>query len=109
MKSISFLKSYGQRWRIFACASSVWALLWFGVGGCAGSAPSSGRESSPILPWGGGGTKIGYIRSDVIMQKLPEYRDAENTLQRENEGWLKEAENLESQIRIKESQLEELR
>lgn len=109
MNRISSLNITRRRWIILTIASTGWALLWFGGGGCASSAPSSGRESTPILPWGGGGVKIGYIRSDVIMQKLPEYRDAENTLQRENEGWLKEAENLESQIRIKESQLEELR
>lgn len=80
-------------------------------GGCAGSSPSPipGEEKAPRIGWGGGGAKIGYVRSDVIMQQLQEYRDAENTLQRENQGWLQEAEKMENEIRIKEAQLEELR
>jgi outer membrane protein len=56
-----------------------------------------------------GGLKVGYIRSDVIMEKYPDYRDVENTLSADNERWQSEAEAMERDIAKHESDLEELR
>lgn len=85
--------------------------------GCAGSAPGTapgGTSSAPstggtTFPWSSGGSKIGYVRSDVISQRLADYRDVENALRSDNNQWTAEAEKMEAELRGKESQLEELK
>lgn len=80
------------------------------LAGCAGTGPGASGEGSsgPKLPWSSGGLKIGYIRSDVVMQRYPDYRDVENTLRAENRKWINDAENMEQAILRKEAELEEL-
>lgn len=82
------------------------------LAGCAASGTgtstgSGGRQ--PRLPWSSGGLKIGYIRSDVITEKYPDYRDADNALRADNRQWLAEADRMELEIQRKETELEELR
>jgi len=78
-------------------------------GGPSNTPSSGGAAPTPAFPWGGGGAKIGYIRSDVISQRLPEYRDADNTLNAENNQWQAEAARMESDIKTKEAEIEELK
>jgi len=89
---------------ISGCAAS-------GQGGAAGGTTSSGTPAAPGgFPWSSGnGAKIGYIRSDIISQKNIDYRDADNTLKAENNEWLAEATRMESEIKTKEGELEELK
>ncbi|MBM3329215.1 MAG: OmpH family outer membrane protein [Calditrichaeota bacterium] len=83
--------------------------LWLIVG-CAGTARNgSSSGGGPAFPWTGSGVKIGYVRSDVLTQRLPEYRDAENALKRDSDQWQVEADSMEALVRVKESELEELR
>ena len=78
--------------------------------GCAGTAPGGGvAAGGGGLPWAGGSLKVGYIRSDVIMQRYPEYRDVGNKLKAENEDWLAEVDKMESNILRMETEMEELR
>lgn len=80
--------------------------------GCAGSGPGASPGaggSGKALPWLGGSIKIGYVRSDVISQRLADYRDADNTLRSENAQWTAEAERMEAEVRGKEAKAEELR
>jgi outer membrane protein len=78
--------------------------------GCAASNQGGGGGGgvSSVLPWRSAGLKIGYIRSDEIMKKYGEYKDADNTLRRENNQWLDQAENMEKEITRQEKELEEL-
>jgi len=79
--------------------------------GCAGTtATGTGGAGIPTLPWqSGGGLKIGYIRSDVISDKYADYRDADNSLERDNRKWLAEADKMDETVRSKERELEEVR
>lgn len=52
--------------------------------------------------------KIGYIRSDLISKRYPDYLDADNTLEQENRQWLDRSEEMERSIRQKERELEEI-
>ncbi len=86
------------------------------VVGCAGTGPgtSPGSNATPAtggtsFPWSSGGSKLAYVRSDVISQKLPDYRDVDNALKADNNQWMEEAAKMESELRGKESQLEELK
>jgi len=78
------------------------------IGGCAGTGAGGGGGAAG-LPWSSGGLKIGYVRSDQIVQKYPDYKDVDNQLRSENEEWLVEAERMASDIVKKESEIEELR
>ena len=78
----------------------------FALAGCAGTAGGGGGGA---LPWASGGMKIGYVRSDVIMQRLTEYRDVDAKLRSDNEEWLSEADKMSSDIARLETELEELR
>jgi outer membrane protein len=99
---------------------AIWAgtglIAWLFVG-CApgaannspGGAATQGGGGGSILPWSSGGVKIGYFRSDVISQRLPEYRDADNALKSDNNKWTSEAERRDTELKSKEAQLEELK
>lgn len=88
--------------------------------GCAGNPPANNnnpnatkpepiqRQSGGGLPWGGGGTKLGFVRSDVIIQKYPNYQDAERILREENKKWQEEVNRLEREIVRLEAEREEL-
>lgn len=79
--------------------------------GCAGTAPQgSTKEGRAILPWkSSGAVKIGYVRSDQIVQRYADYRDADNTLKAENRQWLTEAEKLDRNIQRKEAELDDIK
>ena len=88
-----------------------------GIIGCAGSAPvkksadtsqDDGKSSGSVLPWQTSKLKIGYIRSDVITAKYADYRDADVSLRNQNRKWLKEAEDMEQEIRSKEVEIDDL-
>lgn len=87
------------------------------VSGCAGTnsgaakgdTPSTGSGGGTTFPWSSSGSKIGYVRSEVIAQRLPDYKDVENALRSDNTLWPAEAEKMEGELRVKESQLEELK
>ena len=81
----------------------VWMPLLIGC-----TAPSQGTGGGGVLPWRSSGLKIGYIRSDEIMKKFSEYKDADNTLRQENKEWIEQAANIEKEIARKEKELEEL-
>lgn len=84
--------------------------------GCAGNAPqrqrsnqAGGQQSSAtVLPWQSGNLKVGYIRSDLISQEYPDYRDADLTLRNENRKWLQDAAEMEKNVQVKEQELEDL-
>jgi len=80
------------------------------ISSCASTSPGSGAEgsSAPILPWQSSGLKVGYIRSDIISDKYPDYRDADVELRHDNRRWLEEAEEMEQEIRHKETELDDL-
>jgi outer membrane protein len=103
-----------MRWRSILPVLALAALG--GLVGCAGTAPAGGASgaggggSSPaVLPWSSNGGKIAYVRSDVISQRLADYRDADNTLKSENSQWLSDASKMEADIHTKEAELDELR
>lgn len=79
--------------------------------GCAGtSATGTGGGGIPTMPWQSGSSlKLGYIRSDVISEKYADYRDADNSLEKDNRKWLAEADKMEEVVRSKERKLEEVR
>ena len=86
--------------------------------GCAGTDPganSSGATSAAgtggvtTFPWSSSGGKIGYVRSDVLTEKLADYKDVDNALRTDNNQWMAEAEKMETDLRGKETQLEELK
>jgi len=82
------------------------------IAGCAGAGPGAapgGKSGATVLPWASGGLKIGYVNSDVIAQRLTEYRDADKILEGENRQWQSEADKMETDIRAKETEFEELR
>ena len=89
---------------------SSFVALWVVFAGCAASRSGTSAETgvAKVFPWSSGGVKIGYIRSDAIAEKYPDYSDADNTLRSENRGWLAEAEGMEREMRSKETELEEL-
>jgi len=95
----------------FALSGLIVLFVMGGFVGCAGTAPggTTGTSGSGGLPWGGGGLKVGYVRSDVIMERYPEYRDVDNKLRSESEEWLAETDKMETNILRMESDLEELR
>lgn len=82
------------------------------INGCA-PAPAGGpgeqkTSSGSLLPWQSSGLKVGYIRSDAIQEKYPEYRDADVALKNENRKWLEKVDELEGKIRSTESELKDL-
>jgi outer membrane protein len=95
----------------FALSGLIALFVMGGFIGCAGTAPggTAGTSGGGGLPWSGGGLKVGYVRSDVIMERYPEYRDVDNKLRSENEDWLAETDKMETNILRMESDLEELR
>lgn len=78
------------------------------ISGCASTAPGGSGGSSPALPWASTGLKIGYVRSDEIMQRYQEYRDAENSLRTQNRQWLTDMEKMEDNIERMVSEREQL-
>src|SRR3989337_1486483 len=56
------------------------------VSGCAGTGPGATPAATPAggsgggttFPWSSSGGKFGYVRSDVIAQRVTDYRDVEN-------------------------------
>ena len=78
------------------------------ISGCASTAPGGAGGSTPVLPWASTGLKIGYVRSDEIMQRYQEYRDAENSLRTQNRQWLTELERMEDNIQRMVSEREQL-
>ena len=91
--------SFGSLLLLLGCASAPQ--------GGTGEQPNSSSSGS-LLPWQSSGVKIGYIRSDVIQEKYPEYRDADVALKNENRKWLEEVDELEENIRKIESELDDL-
>jgi len=78
------------------------------VGGTAGGATPAQPVAAPF-PWSSGGAKIGYVRTDLISQRLAEYRDADNRLKSENQDWQAEVARMESDVKAKETEFEEIR
>lgn len=80
------------------------------LAGCAGTAPevTGEKQAGPKLPWKSSELKIGYIRSDVMTDEYPDYRDADLTLRSENRKWLDAADKMEKEIRRRETELDEL-
>lgn len=74
---------------------------------CASTAPSGGKGTA--LPWSSAGLKVGYVRSDAIIQSLADYADADNKLRAENARWMEQADQMSGQIAAKERELDELR
>lgn len=107
--------SRSRVYRTFRPIAFLAALLTLGCAGSnpgvspGGATPSTPSGGGTTFPWSSGGIKIGYVRSDVISQQLPDYRDVDNALRSENNLWTAEAEKMESELRGKESQLEELK
>ncbi len=102
---------------LFPAKLFLFALVAALFTGCAGNAPqrqqatqAGGGEqpSVSILPWQSGNLKIGYIRSDLISQEYPDYRDADLTLRNENRKWLQDVDEMEKNIQTKEQELEDL-
>lgn len=87
------------------------------LGGCAGTTPSaapSGGNAGAQAPslsklFQSNGAKVAYVRSDVIAQRLPEYRDVDNTLKTENAQWLADADKMEADVKSKEAEMDELK
>lgn len=71
--------------------------------------PSPAQPATrPAFPWASSGVKIAYVRTDIIMQRYPDYQDAERNLREENRRWLGEAEKMEQELRRMETEREEL-
>ncbi|MFH0765867.1 MAG: OmpH family outer membrane protein [Calditrichota bacterium] len=68
-----------------------------------------GAKTGPTLPWASSGVKIGYVRSDEIMKKYPEYADAERSLRADNSKWQSEADRMQSDVQKMENEREELK
>ena len=103
-------ETFYRRFFFFTLFSSI---IW--ISGCAGpraqQQDESGeptRKSSSVLPWQSSGLKVGYIRSDVISDKYNEYKDAEASLKEQNRKWLSEVDNLDKDIRKRETELNDL-
>lgn len=100
---------------LIVAARAIIPIFLLGIIGCAATGPGSSvngeetKSSAPLLPWSSGNLKIGYVRSDVILEKFPDYKDVDNSLRSDNRNWLKQAEDMESEISVKETELEELR
>ncbi len=78
------------------------------ISGCASTTPGGSGGSAPALPWATSGLKIGYVRSDEIMKRYQEYRDAENSLRTQNRQWLSDVEKMEEDIQRMVSEREQL-